>query len=117
MKYLVTDDSKLARLSLIKSLKSQVGDAEIFQATNGFEAIEIMQKEKVDIVFLDLTMPEMNGYEALPKLLEINNKAKIVVVSADVQVLAKQRVIELGAQLHVQKPINVEKMQELLEII
>jgi len=117
MKYLITDDSKLARLSLMKSLKSQVGDAEIFQATNGLEALQIMEKEKVAIVFLDLTMPVMDGYATLPKLLEINNKAKVVVVSADVQVQAKQRVIELGAQLHVQKPINVEKMQEILEII
>lgn len=117
MKYLVTDDSKLARLSLIKSLKSQVEDAEIFQATNGLEAIEIMEKENINIVFLDLTMPQMNGYEALPKLLKINAQAKIVVVSADVQTRAKEKVIELGAQLHVQKPINSDKMQEILELI
>jgi len=117
MKYLVTDDSKLARLSLIKSLKPHVGEAAIFQATNGLEAVKIMQDEKVDIVFLDLTMPEMDGYEALPKLLEINPHAKIVVVSADVQTQAKERVISLGAQLHIHKPINSDKMQELLEII
>jgi len=117
MKYLVTDDSKLARLSLIKSLKSQVTDAQIFQAENGLVAIEIMKKEKVDVVFLDLTMPELDGYGALPKLLELNNKAKIVVVSADVQTKAKERVISLGAQLHIQKPINANKMQEILEII
>ena len=117
MKYLITDDSKLARLSLIKSLKSQVADAEIFQAENGLVAIEIMKKEKVDVVFLDLTMPELDGYAALPKLLELNNKAKIIVISADVQTKAKERVISLGALLHIQKPINADKMQEILEII
>ena len=117
MKYLVVDDSKLARLSLIKSLKAHVGEAEIFQAQNGQVALDIMQKEKVDIAFLDLTMPVMDGYTALPKLLELNNKAKIVVVSADVQTKAKERVIALGAKLHVQKPINAAKMQEILEII
>jgi|FLOH01.1.fsa_nt_gi two-component system, chemotaxis family, chemotaxis protein CheY len=117
MKYLVTDDSKLARLSLIKSLKTLTGEAEIFQATNGVEAIKIMEDEKVDVVFLDLTMPVMDGYEALPKLLELNNKVKVVVVSADVQTQAKNKVIALGAQLHVQKPINIDKMQEILEII
>ena len=117
MKYLVVDDSKLARLSLIKSLKTHVGEAEIFQACNGLEAVEIMSTEKADIVFLDLTMPEMDGYEALPKLLEINDKAKVVVVSADVQTRAKERVISLGAQLHMQKPINVDKMKDILDII
>jgi len=117
MKYLVVDDSKLARLSLVKSLKTHIGDAEIYQATNGEEALLLMNQEKVDIVFLDLTMPVMDGYEALPKLLESNPKAKIVVVSADVQTKAKERVIMLGAQLHIQKPINAEKMQEILEIL
>jgi len=117
MKYLVVDDSKLARLTLIKSLKAHIGEAEIFQACNGLEAVQTMGEEKADIVFLDLTMPEMDGYEALPKLLEINNKAKVVVVSADVQTKAKERVISLGAQLHMQKPINVDKMKEILDII
>ena len=117
MKYLVTDDSKLARLSLIKSLKSLVGDAKILQAENGEIAIELVKSEKPDIVFLDLTMPVVDGYEALPKMLEINPKLKVVVVSADIQEKAKSRVIELGAKLHVQKPINAEKMQEILEIL
>ena len=117
MTYLVVDDSKLARLSLVKSLKTHVGDEEIYQATNGAEALEIMKKESIEVVFLDLTMPVMDGYEALPKLLEINKNAKIIVVSADVQTKAQERVIALGAQLHVQKPINVEKMQEILELV
>lgn len=117
MKYLVVDDSKLARLSLVKSLKAHVEDASIFQATNGLEAIEIMQAEHIGTVFLDLTMPQMDGYEALPKLLEINSNAKVIVVSADVQTKAKERVIALGAQLHIQKPINADKMKEILDIL
>jgi CheY-like chemotaxis protein len=117
MKYLVIDDSKLARLNLIKSLKNYIEEAEIFQATNGLEAIEIMQSEKPNIVFLDLTMPIMDGYEALPKLLEINPKANVVVVSADIQEKAKDKVINLGAQLHVQKPININKMKDILDML
>ncbi len=117
MKYLVTDDSKLARLSLIKSLKTHVEDAVVFQAVNGQEAVDLVKAEKPDIAFLDLTMPVMDGYEALPLMLEANPKLKIIVVSADVQEQAKQRVVELGAQLHVQKPINAQKMQDILEIL
>jgi len=117
MKYLVVDDSKLARLSLVKSLKTHVGEAEIFQATNGLEAIELMKTEKANIVFLDLTMPVMDGYEALPKLLEINSKAKVIVVSADIQTKAQERVIGLGAQMHIQKPINADKMKDILDIL
>jgi len=117
MKYLVVDDSKLARLSLMKSLKSHIDDAEIFQAVNGAEAVEIVTKEKPDIAFLDLTMPIMDGYEALPLMLENHPKLKVIVISADIQERAKTKVIELGAKLHVQKPINSDKMKEILEIL
>ena len=117
MKYLVVDDSKLARLSLIKSLKIHVEDAEIFQATNGQEALDIVRTENPNIAFLDLTMPIMDGYEALALMLEFNPKLKVVVVSADIQEKAKERVISLGAQLHVHKPINPDKMNDILEIL
>ena len=117
MKYLVTDDSKLARLSLIKSLKAHVSDADIYQATNGQEAINIVLEEKPDIVFLDLTMPIMDGYEALPLMIESHPNIKVIVISADVQERAKAKVIQLGAKLHMNKPINAAKMKELLEII
>jgi len=117
MKYLVVDDSKLARLSLVKSLKAHIDDAEIFQATNGLEAVEICKTEKPDIAFLDLTMPVMDGYEALPKMLERTPKLKVVVVSADIQEQAKTKVISLGAQFHIQKPINANKMKDILELL
>lgn len=117
MKYLVTDDSRLARFSLVKALKNFVNEDDIFQAENGLVAVEVMQKENIDIVFLDLTMPIMDGYEAIPKLLELNSKAKIIVVSADVQTKAVERVLSLGAVQHVQKPIKKEKIQEILETL
>ena len=117
MKYLVVDDSKLARLSLIKSLKAHRDDIEVFQATNGQEAVELVGSEKPDIAFLDLTMPVMDGYEALPKMLEIYPRLKVIVVSADVQEQAKTKVIELGAQLHIQKPITADKIKDILEIL
>jgi len=117
MKYLVVDDSKLARLTLIKSLKEHVDESQIIQASNGADALEIAKENKLSIVFLDLTMPVMDGYEALPKILKINPKVKVVVVSADIQEKAQQKVIGLGAELHIQKPINSTKMKEILEIL
>ena len=117
MKYLVADDSKLARLSIIKSLKECNDTAEVLQAENGLEALNIIKEEKPSVLFLDLTMPVMDGYEALAKVMEVAPKTKVIVISADIQSQAKEKVIALGAQLHVQKPINAEKMQEILETI
>jgi len=115
MKYLVTDDSKLARLSLIKSLKAHVGEAEILQAENGQAALDIIKSEKINVVFLDLTMPIMDGYKAIPLIKRLDSELIIVIVSADVQEQAKRRVIKLGAKLHIQKPINADKMKEILD--
>jgi CheY-like chemotaxis protein len=117
MKYLVTDDSKLARRVLIKTLLPYTNEEHIFQACNGLEALKMTLKEKPDIVFLDLTMPEMDGYTALPKLLQINPDIKVVVVSADIQEQAKKKVLSLGAKFHISKPINPQKLKEILVVL
>jgi len=117
MKFLIADDSKLARRSLMKALLPHSDEDHIFQATNGLEAVKTTLQERPDVVFLDLTMPEMDGYEALPKLRKIKPDIKVVVVSADVQEQAKQKVLSLGAKLHIAKPINPDKMKEILEFI
>lgn len=113
MKALVVDDSKLARLSLAKVLSSFITPENIFQAENGAIALDIAQETAIDLVFLDLTMPVMDGYEALPKLLQINPDLQVMVVSADIQPKAREKVLELGARMHVQKPISADKMNEI----
>lgn len=114
MNILVTDDSKLARLSLIKTLKELEPSARFIEAENGLVAVEYFKNEKPDIVFLDLTMPVMDGFEALAQMIAINPKAQIVVVSADIQTQAQQQVLSLGAKMMVPKPINTEKMTAIL---
>jgi two-component system, chemotaxis family, chemotaxis protein CheY len=115
LKILVVDDSKIARMSVIKSLKVVHPDAELIQATNGLEAVEYYKKERPDVVFLDLTMPVMDGYEALKRIKEINKEAQVIVVSADIQSEAKLRVLVAGAKNMYPKPINVEIMVQIFE--
>lgn len=115
MKILVVDDSKLARLTLIKTLKEYEPSSEIFEAENGAIAIELFKAQKPNIVFLDLTMPVMDGFEALKHIMQIDPKAQVVVVSADIQTLAQEQVLRLGAKLMVPKPINSEKMLGVLQ--
>ncbi|MBA1433281.1 MAG: response regulator [Epsilonproteobacteria bacterium] len=117
MKYLVADDSKLARRVLKKSLCEFANEDEIAEACNGLEALKVLLQERLEIIFLDLTMPVMDGYEAIPKMLDINPDAKIIVVSADIQEKAKEKVLSLGAVMHVEKPINPIKMKEILNLV
>ncbi|MBN2695811.1 response regulator [bacterium] len=114
MKILVVDDSGVSRKMLIKSIPENIREkCEIFQAENGLEAVEKYKSDSPDIVFLDLTMPIMDGYEALKEIIEYDPSAIVFVISADIQQKAKERVLELGASGMESKPIKPEKMTSI----
>ena len=116
MKILVTDDSKMARKMVIKTLTENIeGDLEIFEAQNGQEALDLYKELSPKIVFLDLTMPIMDGFTALEKIKEFDKNAKVVVISADIQKLSMDRVLQLGAFNFVKKPIDSTKMKQILK--
>lgn len=118
MKILVVDDSRLARASIIKVLKEAFGELdEIVQGTNGEEAVSLYKEQSPQIVFLDLTMPVMDGFEALRQIKAIDSNAHVVVVSADIQNKAVSQVMSDGAMMHVQKPITSEKMAEIIKTV
>ena len=62
-------------------------------------------------------MPIMDGFEALEKIKEFDENAKVVIISADIQKLSMDRVRELGAFNFIKKPIDTLKMQQILEKI
>ena len=116
MKILVTDDSKMARKMVIKTLNENITDnLEIFEAQNGQEALDLYKELSPKIVFLDLTMPIMDGFTALEKIKEFDKNAKVVVISADIQKLSMDRVLQLGAFNFVKKPIDSSKMKQIFE--
>jgi CheY-like chemotaxis protein len=115
LKILVVDDSKLARMFLIKTLRELEPSAKVLEAENGLEAVELFKVEKPDAVFLDLTMPVMDGYEALKEIIKMDPKAQVVIVSADIQAQAQSTVLASGAKMMVPKPINSEKMLSVLQ--
>ena len=118
MTILVTDDSKMARRMLIKNLQDFTTDNDIIlQASNGQECIDIYKSNNIDIVFLDLTMPVIDGFEALKLIKEYDPNAKVVVVSADIQKTSLDKIRELKALDFVKKPINLEKMKNIFQKI
>ena len=115
MKILVTDDSKMARKMVIKILNDVLNEnVEIFEGQNGQEAFDLYKEHLPEIVFLDLTMPVMNGFEALSKIKEFDKNAKVVIISADIQKLSMDKALQLGAFNFIKKPIDLEKMQQIL---
>lgn len=88
---------------------------EVLECDRGEKAVEEYQKARPDFVLLDLTMPGMSGYEVLEKLRALDPTARVVVISADVQDQARQRVIAIGALAYVPKPVNTEDVAAIFK--
>lgn len=110
---LICDDSNMARKQVNRSLPDS-WDVDVTFATNGLEGIEAIRAGKGEMVFLDLTMPEMDGYEVLEKVREEKHKSIIIVISADIQPEARERVMGAGALDFIKKPVNKDKLAEVL---
>lgn len=110
---LICDDSNMARKQVARALPEGL-DVDITFATNGIEGIQAIREGKGEMVFLDLTMPEMDGYQVLEAVKAEGLDTMIIVISGDIQPDAYVRVTKLGAIEFIQKPVNPEKLQEVL---
>ncbi|MFJ3483476.1 response regulator [Pseudomonas sp. NPDC090202] len=111
---LICDDSNMARKQLIRALPSDWG-VSVTTATNGHEGLEAIRQGLGQVVLLDLTMPDMDGYQALAAMREENLDAKVIVVSGDVQEEAVRRTLEMGALAFLKKPADPIELQQTLE--
>lgn len=84
------------------------------EAASGEDALTILAQKNVDLVLLDLTMPGLSGYDVLAEMRERNLTVPVVVISADVQRLARERVIELGAVDFIAKPVSAAALGPIL---
>jgi two-component system chemotaxis response regulator CheY len=110
---LICDDSMMARKQVARSLPPD-WEVEITYATNGLEGLAAIREGKGEMVFLDLTMPELDGYGVLEAIRAEGLNAMVIVISGDIQPNAQARVTQLGAMDFIQKPINPEKLSETL---
>lgn len=102
---LICDDSALARKQLARVISSSWG-ATIEFAHHGWDAISKLEAASYDLLFLDLTMPELDGYGTLEQINARNISTQVVVVSGDIQPKAQQRVLALGAKAFIKKPVD-----------
>lgn len=110
---LICDDSNMARKQVYKALPAS-WDVDVSFAANGVEGLQAIREGKGEVVFLDLTMPDMDGYEVLRQVREEGLKCVVIVISADIQPEARERVMKAGALDFVKKPINGDKLADVL---
>ncbi|EJG1063211.1 response regulator [Vibrio parahaemolyticus] len=111
---LICDDSALARKQMARSLPATL-NPDITFAIHGKNALEELAQKEFKLMFLDLTMPEMDGFETLENMQRLGNKTPVVVVSGDIQPKAKERVFALGAIAFIQKPIAKDELKNALK--
>lgn len=111
---LIVDDTELMRKRLTAILEKE--DHEIVgQATNGVEAIELFKATDPDLVTMDITMPIMDGIEAIKEIILLDLHAKIVVCSAMGQQRIIVQAIEEGAKDFIVKPFLEGNVKETID--
>lgn len=109
----VVDDDPRIRTLLEEELKD-LGVAPLL-CDNGTALIELLQKQSVDLILLDLMMPVMDGFACLDALRDRRHQGPVVVVTAHGDASYRQRVLEAGASDYILKPQLFDVLPRLLE--
>jgi two-component system chemotaxis response regulator CheY len=116
VRYLVVDDSVFARKSLAKMIDTFGGEL-AGEAGDGCTAITEYTRTKPDIVLMDITMPQMEGIEAVERIVRQHPEARIVMVSSvgyQDNILAA---LQKGARHFVQKPVKPDVLYEIIRYV
>ena len=108
-KVLIVDDATFMRM-MIKNCLLKAGYENLYEAGDGRQAFEIFQQEHPDLVIMDITMPNMDGLEALKAIKDADPNAKVVMCSAMGQEAMVVQAIQLGALDFIVKPFRPERI-------
>lgn len=113
---LLADDAQVIRLMLNRILVD-AGYTVVGEAANGQQAVELYRQLHPDLVIMDITMPEMNGIEAVKAIRADDPKAKIIICSAMGQKAYVVEAIEAGAKNFILKPFDADKILETVQVV
>lgn len=114
LKILVTEDDKISRMLILKVLEPF--GQNIMTAQTGVEAVEICRNNPdIDLILMDIQMPQMNGYEATKEIRKFNKEVIILAQTAFALEGDKAKTIEAGCSGYISKPIKKEELSHLLQ--
>lgn len=115
MKALIVDDEKNVR-KVMRQLGEweSVGINEVLEATNGIEALEIIEKEKPGVIFTDIKMPKMSGLQLIERLNQHSYRGKVILVTGYDDYTFMRKAIQLNSFDYLLKPIDPEAFQQVL---
>ena len=115
-KILIVDDAAFMRM-MIKDILTKNGYEVVAEAANGVEAVELYKSHQPDLVTMDITMPEMDGIEAVKQIKAVNPAAKVIMCSAMGQQSMVMDAIKAGANDFTVKPFQADRVLEAVKKI
>jgi len=110
-KVLVIDD----KISIRKAVQLILQDScKVREAASGREGLRILQDTAINIVFLDVEMPEMDGIETLQKIKEFDSRIEVCMLTASSDTLLEEKARQSGAFAWLGKPVEVEALRQLV---
>ena len=111
---LICDDAAFMRV-MIKDILTKNGYEVVGEAENGQKAVEKYLETKPDLVMMDITMPEMDGIQALKKIKEVDAGANVIMCSAMGQQAMVIEAIQNGAKDFIVKPFQADRVLEAVQ--
>ncbi|MHC0037639.1 response regulator [Pseudoneobacillus sp. C159] len=114
LRVLICDDSVLIRKKVKEALE-KCHCLEIMEAENGNVAVEVAKTNNLDLIFMDIVMPDKDGIEALIEIKSIHPEVKVVMASSVGTNNLLKNALQNGAYDFIQKPISFEAIQQIVE--
>ena len=113
---LIVDDSRTSR-KILRNILTENGYEVIGEASDGQTGYEKYIELKPDLVTVDITMPVLDGLGSLEKIMELDNSAKVIMVTAAGQKSKMVEAIKLGASEFIQKPFEPEQILSVIKTV
>lgn len=111
---LIVDDAAFMRM-MIKDILTKNGYVVVGEAENGLKAVEKFKEHSPDLVIMDITMPEMDGIQAVKQIKALNSNAKVIMCSAMGQQAMVIESIQAGARDFIVKPFQADRVIEAVK--
>ena len=109
-------DDRMENLLTLENVIEKEG-RKIIKAASGNEALKIALSEKIDLILLDVQMPEMDGYEAMKEIRKKSafKQLPIIAITAKAMQGDREKCIEAGASDYITKPVNIEQLISMMK--
>ncbi|MCH2174392.1 MAG: transporter substrate-binding domain-containing protein [Lentisphaeria bacterium] len=114
LKVLIVEDNEINQIVLHRLLNKL--NCEVNLATNGEEALQICESESFDVIFMDLQMPKMDGYETTAQLRKQKNTNEVPIIALTANVMEEDKIkcLQSGMNMYMSKPIQAKEIEKLL---